>query len=211
VRDHQSAARGDLTRSVDGAPGAGPRRAFDEQALVDRIRAGEVEAFEALFRTYYNSLCVFAEGYVRSPDVAEELVDDIFCRIWERRADWQVTHGVRAYLYASVRNRALNSIARERVALEAGERADREDVAIAMGQAEPSPEDRVAATELEAAVKRAWAALPPRCHQTYLLHRQHGMSYAEIASIMGISIKTVENQLARALKALRMSLAAWIP
>lgn len=182
-----------------------------ERELLERLRAGDGAAFEALFRTYYNPLCHFAEGYVHSAHVAEELVEDVFCWIWERRAEWRVEHGVKAYLYGAVRNRALKHVARSRFAEQIQEAADQEERALAMGQP-PRPSDaRVSDGELAQAVERAVAALPARCRQAYVLHRQHELSYAEIAGIMGTSVKTVENHLARALKALRMSLAAWRP
>jgi len=191
-------------------PGPGSHLSEDERELVSRVRRGDTAAFEHIFMVYYNRLCLFAETYVISAQIAEELVDDVFCSIWERRAEWDVRHGLKAYLYGSVRNRALKNLARDRVAGQVRDEAEREERALAMGQPAVGADDLVAAGELGEAVTRALSALPPRCRQTYLLHRQHQLSYAEIAATMGISTKTVENHLARALKALRMSLADWL-
>src|SRR5687768_9374829 len=88
-----------------------------DDALAALIAAGEAGAFETLFKAYYNPLCVFAERYVRSAAIAEELVEDTFFWLWEHRADWQVKPGgVKPYLYRAVRNRALRQLARGQVA-----------------------------------------------------------------------------------------------
>lgn len=178
-------------------------------APIDRASPDDEVAFERLFRTHYDALCIFAESYVRSAHVAEELVEDVFCWIWQHRAEWQVRDDVKAYLYGAVRNRALRVLARGRVAEQARDEALREQRTPGLGEPAPGPEARVEASELARAVAGAVAGLPPKCRETYLLHRQHEMSYAEIAAVMGTSRKTVENQLARAVKALRLTLAAW--
>ncbi len=197
---------GDLSTS----PPLPPERE-GERELLERLRAGDETAFEALFRTYYNPLCIFAESYVHSAHLAEELVDDVFCWIWEHRTDWHVEHGAKPYLYGAVRNRALKQIARSRMAAQIEEEAGREDRVLAMGRPPRPTDERVVTDEFARAVELAVASLPPRCRQAYVLHRQHDLTYNQIAELMGTSVKTVENQLARALKTLRMSLAAWKP
>lgn len=180
-----------------------------DDASIDRASPDDEASFERLFRTHYDALCIFAESYVRSAHVAEELVEDVFCWIWEHRAEWQVRDDVKAYLYGAVRNRALRVLARGRVSERVHDEARRDQRVLAMSEPGSGPDAETETRELVQAVSHAVAGLPPKCRQTYLLHRQHEMSYAEIASVMGISTKTVENQLARAVKALRLTLAAW--
>ena len=79
-----------------------------------------------------------------------------------------------------------------------------------MSQAPAAPDDELQAMELAAAFENAVDRLPQRCRQTYALHREHGMSYAQIAGVMGISVRTVETQLARANRVLRRELAPWL-
>src|SRR5437867_6584755 len=92
------------------------RTDVDERAWADRIRAGDVDAFEALYRTYWQRLYAFAFRYVRSKEDAEEVVQDVFFRIWRGRADWVPAGAVRNYVYCAVRNAARDRLARAAVA-----------------------------------------------------------------------------------------------
>jgi RNA polymerase sigma-70 factor, ECF subfamily len=172
----------------------------EDRERAERIRRGEVEAFESLFREHHAGLCRFAERYVREPALAEELVQDVFFELWRGRAAWELRTTLRAYLFGAVRNRALNHL----------KRASRTRLWFAREQrdAEPadpsaSPERVAAESEAAAAVQRAVARLPERARMAVELRWQHGLKHAEIAEVMGISVKGVENQLGRALKALR--------
>ena len=178
--------------------------------LSARIRAGDERAFDALFRDYYNGLCVFAAHIVGSDAAAEEIVQDVLLRIWRRHARWEIYGSVAGYLYAAVRNRALNEIRAERF-----HEVQQEQVAIdaeitGIGGARISADERIRTGELAQAIDDAIQDLPPRCRQAFLLRRQHHLSYAEIARIMEISPKTVEIQIGNALKALRKKLADWL-
>ena len=189
-------------------------RDVSDGLMAAAVAQGDHQAFELLFHLYYNRLCVFAEAQVRSSVIAEELVEDVFCWIWEHRSNWgsQVTgSGVKPYLYAAVRNRALRHLARQQVATREYMLAESRADSLGTGAAAPPLDEAVETNEFVRAVERAVAELPPRCRQVFALHRQHELSYAEIAHIMGISIRTVENQLAKALKTLRVVLAAWGP
>src|SRR5215470_5816535 len=109
-------------------------------ALAAAVARGDERAFESLFHLYYNRLCVFAETQVRSSAIAEELVEDVFCWIWQHRSDWgsHVTNGgVRPYLYAAIRNRALRHLARQQIANR--EQALAESLSRSPGTGAPSP------------------------------------------------------------------------
>lgn len=178
--------------------------------LVERIRAGDVAAFETLFTVLYPSLCGFVESYVRSDAIAEDLVADLFRRLWERREHWAPTTSATSYLFGAARNRALDHLKRERVELRV-----RENPALAvrppgMGAPSPGPEAELAAAELDAAIERAIEALPERRRLAFTLRRRHHLSYAEIAEVMGIAVKTVDVQIGLAIKSLRKSLSEWI-
>lgn len=159
-------------------------------------------AFEDLFRTQYAALCGFAFRYVRSGEAAEDLVQDVFARLWASRATIQVQTSLRAYLFAAVRNRALN--ARKRHAIETDwERDEADDDVRVLHPRPPQPDELLDRSQLEAQLAAAVASLPERCALVMRLRWREQMSYAEIAETMGISIKGVEKQLERGLKALR--------
>jgi RNA polymerase sigma-70 factor (ECF subfamily) len=92
-------------------------RPTDADALgwIARIRRGDSRAFEAMFRAYYNALVVYGTRIVRSTDIAEELVQEVFGRIWERRAKWEATGSLAAYLHGAVRNEALVRLRRDQL------------------------------------------------------------------------------------------------
>ena len=170
--------------------------------LAARVRAGDAGAFEALFRAHYGALCGFAERYVRSEAVAEELVQELFADLWAKRADWAPRTSARAYLFTAVRNRALNL--RKREALErdwATEEATSE--VPSMHRAPAGVDATMEAAELHARLDAAIESLPERCRLVMRLRWRDQLSYAEIAEVMGISAKGVENQLSRGLKTLR--------
>jgi RNA polymerase sigma-70 factor (ECF subfamily) len=177
-----------------------------ERELVARVQAGESQAFGSVYRQYHRALVGFVAGYVESADVAEEIVQDLLCRIWEQRARWEVRGTVRAYLYLAARNRVFNHVRRRKVAA-AWEREAREDLARSgMGEGAGEADARVRGADLVAATRCAVAALPARCREVYELRHVHHLSRPEIAEAMGISVKGVEIQLTNALKRLRAAL-----
>ena len=163
------------------------------------------DAFEALFREHYASLATFALRYLRDRSIAEELVQDLFADLWARRATWTPRAGSeRAYLLAAVRNRALNL--RKRQALERD--WERDEAAADVRELHPHPvqSDHLQTAELQQQVNAALESLPERCRLVMHLRWREQLSYAEIAEVMGISVKGVENQLARGLERLRETL-----
>jgi len=166
----------------------------DERALVDRIRAGDMDAFEALYRRYWERLYAFAFRYLRSKEDAEEIVQEVFFRIWRGRAHWVPAGAVRNYLYLAVRNSARDRL--ERAAVARRRRISQREPA-----AEVHPD--LEAADLVAAVERALTELPAKRAEVCKLRLVAGLSYAEIAQRLGICEKTVETQLARGLKFLR--------
>jgi RNA polymerase sigma-70 factor (ECF subfamily) len=171
--------------------------------LTERIRSGEESAFDTLFRAYYRELCVFAYGYVRSPETAEEIVQDVFAAIWARRTTWSVESTVAAYLFGAVRNQALRRLARGKT-----ERRWHEQAVVAMrgeptSGGMPAPDREVERDEAERLVRAAVAELPERSRMAITLRWQHQMTHPEIAAAMGISVKGVEHHLERGIKRLR--------
>jgi len=157
--------------------------------LPQRIREGDEAAFEAMFRTHYDGLCRYVAGYLGSRDAAEDVVQGVFARIWDDRVHW-VVGDLQRYLYAAVRRRAAPLLALE-----------------ASARASATPADaEFEAEELRRRLERALTALPARTRAAFVLSRREGLSYAEVASRMAISPKTIGVHISRALTVLRKAL-----
>ena len=176
------------------------------QAWTARIRDGDVAAFEAAFRAWYGELCSFVRPQVGSTDSAEEIVQDVFLRLWRARLTLDPSQSLRAYLYRAARNTALNQLKRRQL-----ENRWLNSAAAAGEPTVGAADEDVQLHELSDAVQHTLTLLPERCRLVFTMSRHQGLSYSEIAEALGISIKTVETQMSRALKALRAGLAAFLP
>jgi RNA polymerase sigma-70 factor (ECF subfamily) len=198
-----------LSRAGHFLPSRSPSAAGSETSdreRVERIRAGDESAFEALFTGYYTALCEFAQSYLHAPEASEELVQSIFLRIWEHRSEWQ-PEGIRAYLFAACRNGARDYQQHQRIVKRFEDRSSVEDLPAGHGNPPARPDEEVQAVELEAAFRKAVQELPERRRLVVVLRWEHHLSHAEIASVLGISVKTVETQFGRAIATLRKGLA----
>lgn len=175
----------------------------------DPIRTASTD-FESLFCTYYRRLCTFVERYVGSPEVAEEVVADVFLQVWARNKCQDERGCPKRYLYIAARNQALKYLDHQRVVRRWEGIVVEQGTVPGLGQPPAAADDQLHAAELAAAVRGAIEQLPDRCRQAYTMYRNDGMSYADIATAMDISVRTVETQLARAAKALRRDLAVWL-
>jgi len=178
-----------------------------EREWLAQIRAGDPLAFERAFRAYHASLCQFAYRYVRSREVAEELVHDVFAKLWESRRRLDVRDSLKSYLYSAVRNHAISHLRHALV-----ERHWREGEVQGEAHHDLNDADRLLESEeLVGAVQRVLESLPERCRLALTLRWQRQMSYAEVAEAMGISVKTVEIYVSRGLAALRESSRTLLP
>lgn len=182
----------------------------EDHAHFAGVAAGDPAAFAALFERYYDALCAFAEGYVGTADEAEEVVQEVFVRLWTRRERVTISTSVKSYLYAATRNQALNHLRRAGTEQRWLEREVQGGETPGLGAPPPGAAAELQAGELARAVDAAISKLSERCRQVFLLHRRHGLTYAEIAEALGISHKTVENHLGRALQELRRLLSDFL-
>jgi RNA polymerase sigma-70 factor (ECF subfamily) len=171
------------------------------------MRLGDEKALEAIFRAHYPGLVAFVRRYVKSTEIAEELVQDLFLKLWARRGSLGAIDSVKTYLFRAARNTALNHLRRRKLE---HEWLEKEGGALSEEQGQEGDEP-VTESELATAVRVAVDRLPPRCREVFMLSRDGGLTYGEIAKSLGISIKTVETQMGRALKALRESLKTYRP
>jgi RNA polymerase sigma-70 factor (ECF subfamily) len=177
--------------------------------LLDRVRAGDAEAFETLFRKWVERLCAFAHSYV-DHDIAEEVIQDLFCWLWEHRHTIEMPRDLRAYLFAAVRNRSLNARRHQRLAFALHERLSRHSNVAESIDTRATAEAEVMASDLADAVARLVRSMPPRSREVFTLVRDMNMSNAAVAQILHISTKTVENHMTRALAFLRARLGPWL-
>jgi RNA polymerase sigma-70 factor (ECF subfamily) len=177
---------------------------------VARVRESDLAAFEALVRWYSDRLCAFVYASTRDVEATKELVQDLFLWIWRHRHEWHVRGGLTTYLYRSARNRAISYLRHDHLEQRWREQASLAD---ADDQSRISPNagaERIGVDDLSKAIDRAVGSLPDRCRQVFTLNRQHHLSYRQIAETLGISVKTVEVHMGRALVTLRRQLTDWI-
>lgn len=176
-----------------------------QRALFARLAAGDDDAFDRIFRIWYAPLVRVATYLLHDVGIAEEVVQDVLLEVWRRRETLAFEQEPRRYLMRATRNRALNHVRHQTVTFRAAARDISEEAHAATAPA------TIDAAELEAAITQAVATLPDRCRAVFELSRRHGMSYAQIADALDISPKTVENQIGKALRMLRVALASWLP
>lgn len=166
------------------------------------MREDDRHAFRLAFEAHFARLAAYAYRYLRAVDAAEDVVQDVFANLWCLQGRLDDIDNLSAYLFRAVRNRSLNQLRRRR--LEERHPA----VASSMVQGGEWPSAAVELDELAGAVEVAIQALPTRTRQVFLLSRVEGMSYREIADTLGISVKTVETLMSRALRRVRDGIRA---
>ena len=173
----------------------------------ERNISGDLDkpAFEELFRSFFPGLVLFAQKYLPDQDTAKEIVHNVFLNLWEKRENVDTSSSLKSYLFTSVYNRCLNHI-RDQKKFDKDEthfqRLDSTDFANAT--------DRLEEQELEERIYDALQALPEKCREVFTLNRFEGLKYAEIAEKLGISVKTVEAQMSKALRILREKLIDYL-
>jgi RNA polymerase sigma-70 factor (ECF subfamily) len=183
---------------------------FDERAMVACIRAGDGKAFDTMVVMYYEPMLRLAVSYLYLRESAEEVVQDVLLAIWQKRAQWQPTGALRLYLFTATRNRAFSQLRHRRVEQRLAQAVASDGDVLAFTPKREAADHVQRTTELDQAIHAAIDALPPRMKETFVLSRHHHMSHEEIARVMGTSIKTVQEQIGRALKVLRGALADWL-
>ena len=168
---------------------------------------GNEAAFERFFKTYYQSLLHYAYVMLRDEVIAEEMVQQVFYKLWEKREKLEIRTSRKAFLYKAVHNECLNYLKHEK------HKRAHEKYAVMMNDEvyREKTNDPMHLTELQERLQKAMSELPEQCRNIFYLNRIEELKYREIAEELGLSVKTVEAQISKALKVLRKKLADYLP
>ena len=172
--------------------------------LIGKMKAGDRESFNQIFRHYYSPLLRFCVRFVGDTDTAAEIVQDLFVKLWSGREKLSFTTGFQPYMMRSVRNAAFTYINKERAHAEVNER-------IFTGDSDDNdPSETLQSNNLEASYRQVLATMPEKRREVFLASRFEGLKYNEIAEKMGLSPKTVEAHMSAAIKQLREGLKEYL-
>lgn len=173
--------------------------------IVEAIVKGDKQVFEQLFRDWYVRLCLYTESILHDPDVAEDVVQNLFCTLWEKHATVNIQESVKSYLYRSAYHAALNILKHEKVKLAFFEFLQKH------GEKDENNVECFFYNEnqqmLFQEIDRVIDTLPEQCREIFVLSRFAGKKTVEIAEALQLSVRTVETQLYRAMKRLRQELS----
>ena len=173
----------------------------NDKSDIIALKEGNIKAYESLFKQYYAALVVFAGKYVHELDVAREIVQDLFVRLYEKRHNLSIDVSVKSYLYRSVYNSCMNHIHQRNI---------REKHIKTMAQEKEEvdyPEDDMNTVDLQKKIFDNIEKLPAKCRQIFKMNRFEGLKNEEIAQTLNLSKRTVETQISKALKILRSKLS----
>jgi len=177
-----------------------------EELLILKIKTGDKNSFEIVFRKYYQELCQYSYRFVAYTNLAEEIVQDFFFKFWIKRESLVVSSSLSSYLFRAVQNHSLNHIEHQKINRKYADYIGFQT----QGNGSPST-DIMIEKELEQHIQRAIVALPARRREIFELSRFEGLKYQEIANKLEINIKTVESQMVKALDQLRSELSEYLP
>jgi RNA polymerase sigma-70 factor (ECF subfamily) len=171
----------------------------DTDPLITRLRAGDTSALNELVALHAQAMSDVAYITTHSMDTAQDVIQSVFINLWERRESLHITGSVRGYLCRASRNRALNMLRSEHSRARFEEELARESTLYETTSLNTADVE-LDAEDFKAMVRKELNGLPPRCREIFLLNKESGLSYAEIAETLDISLATIHNQMSRAMK-----------
>lgn len=180
---------------------------YSDNTLVQSLINGNEQAFEQVFKAYFKNLHAYACNILKNDATSEEVVQNVFFKLWSSKNNINVQSSLSAYLYRAVHNECMNHIKHGNVRKVYQMHAAYTMQAAGNGHADNGH----AQTELHQKLQEAMNDLPEQCRTIFQLSRFEDLKYREIAKVLGISIKTVENQMGKALRILRIKLADFLP
>lgn len=177
---------------------------METATTIHDFKNGNAETFEKVFHTYYKALVVYAKTILKDMDEAEDIVQQMFITIWEKRSSLEIHTSLRAMLYRSVYNACLNKIKQQAVRSKYAS-----DAQYQLQKA--ATDEQMQQKELQKSIEDALNALPEQCGKIFRMSRYDQLKYQEIADELGLSVKTVENQMGKALKIMKEHLKDYLP
>jgi RNA polymerase sigma-70 factor (ECF subfamily) len=171
--------------------------------LLQQIAAGDQAAFREVYLSFYKRLYQFALAIVKTREPAEEIVEDVFIRIWQQKEGLSSIRNLRVYLYTATKNTALNYLSKK---ARASITEPFDHIQIELNGSAVTPEQILITAEMYKKIQKAVEALPPRCKMIFKLVREDGLRYKEIAEILNISVNTIDVQMAIAVKRIASAL-----
>lgn len=174
--------------------------------LFDRLKKGDESVFDFIFKYYYPGLVVYADRFVLDQMSAEDIVQDVFVKFWEKSKTLDASTNLKGYFFLSVKNGCLDYLKHQKV-------SDKYRLQVLSEGDIPnaSDTDYFIESELKSKIDQAISNLPDRCREIFLLNRMDNMTPKEIALKLGISHRTVETQIGKALRLLRADLKDYLP
>jgi RNA polymerase sigma-70 factor (family 1) len=176
----------------------------EEKQVITQVVTGDLKTFEMVFRDYYKPLVRYGSTFLKDSDEAEDVVQQVFVSLWEKRTQLDIHTSIRAVLYKAVQNACLNKIKHLKVRTSYAE-----DLKATTVHEDAS--DPVQANELNERIQLAVETMPEQCGRIFKMSRFEQLRYQEIADQLGLSVKTVENQMGKALKIVREELKDYLP
>ncbi|MCX6327848.1 MAG: RNA polymerase sigma-70 factor [Bacteroidia bacterium] len=182
---------------------------FSNQQLINGIKQGDIAAFEELYKRYYIFLCLIAEHIVRNHSDAEEIVSDVFVKLWNIREKVDIITSIKGYLVKAVRNTSINYLERLKINNQSTDRLDYSDQELLAWDSD-YPLGQLYEKEIMNILDDGINELPDACRQIFMLSRNEDMKYSDIADKLGISVNTVKTQIKIALARLRETLKDYL-
>lgn len=177
-----------------------------EKNICESICNGDKNAFESVFKKYYKHLCAYANQIVADLDISEEIVQEMFFQLWQKRDSLSIETSLKSYLFRAIHNNCLNYIKHNKV-----KQAYSQQILYENNDSLDNHYLIDDSKELLGLIGKAVEKLPPERKKVFIMIRYEDRKYKEVAEILGISVKTVENQMGKAMKFLREELKEYFP
>lgn len=181
---------------------------ISDNNFVECLNEGNKEAFKVLFELYYNKLLYFAQSYISNKEDAEEIIQDVFVKIWEKRK--RITTNINGYLFKTTKNACLDYLRSKRYKLAISDNMLQLEALINFHALSDKDSLSVIEKELEQKILAGIELLPEKCKQVFVKSRIDGLKNSEISDELDISIKTVENHISKAIKHMRVHLREFL-
>ncbi len=165
--------------------------------LQNGIAKGQESSFAALYKHFHKKLFYFSKSLVRSSEIAEDAVEDVFIKLWSNRAKINDINNITVYLYIAIKNTSLNKLSGKATELIT---SPFDFLDIEINNYSPNPCDAIMTSEMQKKMQQAIEDLPPRCKMIFKLIREDGLKYKEVAEILNIAVNTIDAQMAIAIK-----------